>query len=818
MADLTIAKVAIENTAYHFDKLFDYLVPETMREQVKEGCRVLVPFGSGSKKRLGMVMSLAGEAELANLKSVSAVLDRAPLLNREMLLMIPWLKDRYFCTLFEAVKLLLPTGINFKIREEYSLAKAWSELEESAFTVIEWQVLQYLQSCGKPVTKDKILKTFGFLPESNVLEKLCKAGALKKESGAFRQVGDATQKMVRLRREGDEPPKLTPKQKEVVKVLTDVGTASLKEICYFTGVTPAVVNTLTAKGVAEYYESEIYRNPYAGVAEPGIPEEIRLSEDQQAAYGSLLRQYRQGKGGVSLLYGVTGSGKTLVFIRLIDEVLADGKSVIVMVPEISLTPQTISLFHERYGGKVAVFHSGLSLAERMDEWKRVKNGEAAIAVGTRSAVFAPLENIGLILLDEEQEYTYKSESSPRYHARDVAKFRCAYHKSLLLLSSATPSVESYYHAQCGRYSLCELSERYGSAKLPQVDVVDMNLELEQGNASILSSALLQALEDNLENKRQSIVLLNRRGYHTFASCKSCGHVITCPHCSISMTYHTANRRLMCHYCGYSVPFTKECPECHENSVHYSGAGTQRAEEQLQELLPKARILRLDTDSTMSRFAYERKLKQFENGEFDLIIGTQMVAKGLDFENVTLVGVLSADQALYSDDFRSSERAFDLLTQVVGRSGRGELEGKAVIQTYTPENKIIRLAAQQDYPSFFKDEIRFRKAMLYPPFADIVVVGFIGTEETKVNGASHLFLQMLGALAKREYPELPMRVLSPSPAAVVKVSNKYRYKIIIKCRNEKRFREMLAKLLTEFSGNRDFSSVTAFIDCNPDIIM
>lgn len=505
-------------------------------------------------------------------------------------------------------------------------------------------------------------------------------------------------------------------------------------------------------------------------------------------------------------------------MRLIDEVKSDGRGIIVMVPEISLTPQTIGLFHQRYGRSVAVFHSGLSLSERLDEWKRVKNGEATIAVGTRSAVFAPFENLGLIIMDEEQETTYNSESSPRYHARDVAKFRCGYNKALLVLSSATPSVESYYLAKNGRYSLNTLSERYGEAKIPQVTVTNMNLELEKGNDTILSSELLQALQENLQNKKQSIVLLNRRGYNTFASCKSCGNVITCPNCSISLTYHSANNRLMCHYCGYSVPFTKECPNCHENRVHYSGVGTQRAEQQLVELLPDARILRLDTDSTMSRFAYEKKLRLFSDGEYDIIVGTQMVAKGLDFENVTLVGVLSADQTLYGDDFRSYERAFDLLTQVVGRSGRGKFEGRAIIQTYTPENPIIQLAAEQNYPIFYEKEIAIRKAMLYPPFSDICMVGFVGTVESKVREASSVFLSLLSQLARSEFSEQPMRALNPSPALISKVNNKYRYKLIIKCRNSKRFREMISHLLIDFSAKRTYSGVTVFVDMNPDIIM
>ena len=815
---MTVAGIAVENTVYHFDKEFSYLVPPSLVSHAKAGCRVMVPFGSGNAKRQGMILTLSEQAETETLKPISAVLDLAPLLTREMLLLVSWLKERYFCTLFDAVKLLLPVGINLKIEPEFSFAGDLEKLNPADFPETEWQLLTYLSRQKKPVSRDRLLKTLGLTPDSALPEKLFKTGLLRKSSAVSRRIEDAAQKMVRLAENAVPEPKLSKKQGETAKILQDAGAVSQRELCYFAGVTPSVVNALVAKGIAEYYECEIYRNPYDAIQNPEAPAEIVLSDEQQRAFGRLLEQYQKGTGGVSLLYGVTGSGKTLVFTRLIDEVLAAGRGVIVMVPEISLTPQTVAIFHQRYGRGVAVFHSGLSLGERMDEWKRVKSGEAQIAVGTRSAVFAPLQDIGLIIMDEEQEYTYKSESAPRYQTRDVAKFRCAYHKALLLLSSATPSVESYYFASSGRYTMNCLPSRYGKAKLPEVVVADMNVEAEQGNITILSRVLKEALEENLKKQEQSIILLNRRGYNTFASCKACGHVVTCPHCSISMTYHAANRRLMCHYCGYSVPFTKECPQCRESSVHYSGFGTQRAEEQLQELLPDARILRLDTDTTMGRSAYEQKLKRFENGEYDLIVGTQMVAKGLDFENVTLAGVLSADQSLYSDDFRSFERAFDLFTQVVGRSGRGKTAGRAIIQTFTPESNIIRLAAAQDYPAFYEEEIAFRRAMLYPPFADLFVIGFVGLNEKKVCNASVSFLELLSRLAKEEYPDLPMRVLSPSPAAVARVSNRYRYKLIIKCRNDRRLRELLSRLLVQFSGERQYTDVTVFADSNPNIIM
>lgn len=813
------ARVAVENTAYHFDKAFDYLVPQELAQAARPGCRVLVPFGAANSRRLGMILEISQENETDNpIKEMVAVLDQAPLLSREGILLVPWLKERTFCTLFEAVKLLLPAGINLKLKTEYTVSREGRETDDSARPAPEQQILQYLCTQRKPVEREKLLKALGLPRDSAAPEKLFKEGLLEKSGSAVRQIKDAAQKMVRLVEGGSLPAKLTPKQKSVCKILADTGSASLKELCYFAGVTPAVVNALVTKGLVRYYEAEIYRNPYEDIEEPAQAEQIVLSGEQQAAFENLLGQYRRAAGGASLLFGVTGSGKTSVFMRLIDEVLAEGKNVIVMVPEISLTPQSLALFHRRYGKRVAVFHSGLSLSERLDEWKRVRRGEVSIAVGTRSAVFAPFENLGLIIMDEEQEYTYKSESSPRYHARDVAKFRCAYHKALLVLASATPSMESYYLAQNGRYSLNRLTARYGGAKLPEVRFVDMNQELDAGNDSIFSRELLAGLEENLKIHKQSIILLNRRGYNTFVSCKACKEVITCPNCSISLTYHAANQRLMCHYCGYSIPFTKECPVCHEDKVYYSGFGTQRAEEQLREFLPDARVLRLDTDAAMSRFAYEDKLRRFSGGEYDVIVGTQMVAKGLDFENVTLVGVLSADQALYGDDFRGYERAFDLLTQVVGRAGRGQFAGEAIIQTFTPENPVLSLAAKQDYPAFYEGEIALRKAMLYPPFADLCVIGFVGTLESKVAQASQSFMDMLRRLAESEYKREPLRVLPPSPALISKVSNKYRYKLIMKCRNSRNFRQMVAQLLAAFAKEKRFADVTAFADMNPDMIL
>lgn len=803
----SVAGIAVEKTAYSFDRIFDYRIPEKFRQQAEIGCRVLVPFGNSSKKRQGIIVSLHNE-DKENLKEISRLLDTSPVVTEEMLKTAGFMKEHYFCTFYDAVKAMLPAGINYKINVLYNAVRGCDAVP---LTIYEQKVYDYLLNQKEPVAEEQICELFDFCDKS-LLSELLSKGLIRKSEEAFRKIGDASMKMAALNEDAEfSSLKLTKKQQSVLEILQTVGSASVKEVCYYTGVTQSVVDGLVKKGLVFYYEDEIFRTPKAHTTEPAG--KLVLTDEQNNAFEEIYEKLKQDKPSVSLLYGITGSGKTSVFLRLIEESLKTGKGIIVMVPEISLTPQFINIFSSRFGKRVAVFHSGLSLGERLDEYKRVKNGLAQIAIGTRSAVFAPFEKIGLIIMDEEQESTYKSEATPRYHAREVAKFRVAQHNALLLLSSATPSVESYYNAQKGRYGLSVLKNRFGGAVLPKVEIADMNTELQQGNMTGFSSVLLENLSYNLEHGKQSILLLNRRGYNVYVSCPHCQESVTCPNCSITMTYHSANNRLMCHYCGYSIPYNDECPQCHGKGLRLSGAGTQMAEQELERMFPDASILRLDTDSTMKRFSHEKKLSAFAGGEYDILIGTQMVAKGLDFPNVTLVGVLNADQMLYADDYRSYERTFSLLTQVVGRSGRGTEKGMAVIQTFTPENNIIAMAAQQDYEKFYQGEIAIRRAMLYPPFADICMVGFVGSNQVNTVKASKEFLNSFVSLAKEKFSDMPLRVLGPSAASVLKVSNKFRYKIIIKCRNTSRFRGLLSSLLTDFDKKREFKDVTVYADMN-----
>lgn len=807
------AAVAVENTNFSFDKLYDYFVPEEMKGKVKPGCRVKVSFGHGLRQ--GMVMSVHESESIEGLKKISMLIDREPVMSEEMLGLALFMKNRCYCTLYEACQAMLPAGLSVRLTYCYSAVRD-ADPREFLLSDDERVILEHLLTKRSPVREDLLLKAFG-LRDDGLLHSLCKKGAVIRSETIKKRIADKTVKMIRLRGEAPDR-KYSPAQTEVIHTLEDIGEASVKEMSYFTGVSQAVMTNLVKLGICEFFDADPPKPAPPSEESLHTEEEIRLTDIQENAYRDILSKYESGQPGVTLLYGVTGSGKTSVFMKLVDRVSGDGRGVICMVPEISLTPQLLGKFKARFGDRVAVFHSGLPLGERLEQWKKVRDGRANIAVGTRSAIFAPLGDIGLIVMDEEQEYSYKSSRTPRFHARELAKFRCSYNKCPLVLSSATPSVESFEYARSGRYSLCRLDKRYGNAMLPHVVTADMNIEQHQGNNSGYSSILLEALEENLKSRQQSILLLNRRGHNTFIACRECQQVISCPNCSISLTYHSANHRLMCHYCGYSIPVPESCPECGSKKLRYSGAGTQKAEQELSQLFPDARILRLDTDTTMRRFAYEKKLEAFRRGEFDIMVGTQMVAKGLDFPNVTLVGVLSADGMMHGDDYRSYERTFSLLTQVVGRSGRGGLEGRAIIQTFEPNDPIIELAAAQNYDEFFKAEIALRKAMLYPPFADIAVIAFVGEDKDKTENASAVFARMLRKCLKEEYSELPIRMLGPSPAAVSRVGGKYRFRIILKFRNTSRFREMLSKLLSASCTDPAFREVTAYADVDPDTIM
>lgn len=815
-----IASVALDNTNYSFDKLYDYLIPAEAENSTFAGCRVVVPFGRGDSKRHGVILRIF-EGEADGKKEIISLLDKKNYLSKEMIDIIFFLKNRYFCTYYDALKTVLPKGINYKSDAVYFALQEKVE-DISSLESDEKSVYEYLLNSKTYKSEKKILKDFSLSSDSKVIPSLLKKGFILKDNFVHRNMLDPTQKMIRLCIDEEDfetiYSSLTAKQKSVAKLLNEVKTASLKEIMYFCSVTRAVPDALVNKGLAVYFEQEITEEYNCDATLQ--KEDIFLSSAQQKAYELVKNAYSNcDKAMCSLLFGITGSGKTQVYLKLIDDVLAVGKEVIVMVPEISLTPQTAAIFNKRYGDEVCIFHSKLSVGQRMEQWKKVKAKKAKIVVGTRSAIFAPFDDLGLIIADEEQEHTYKSEMSPRYNAIDVAKFRSSYHNSLLLLSSATPSVESFSKALNSTYLLAEIPERYGEAVLPEVITVDLRDEKNAiGNTSIISKRLKKELEANQKNGEQSILLLNRRGYNTFASCADCGEVVTCPNCSISMTYHSANHRLMCHFCGYSTTLNIECKSCHGKNITYSGFGTQKIEEELKKAVPDARVLRMDTDSTLSKFSHEKMLSAFSKGEYDILIGTQMVAKGFDFENVTLAAVINADQALYNYDYRCSENTFDLITQVVGRAGRGSKKGRAVIQTTTPDNPIIKLASAQDYKAFYKTEIAMRKLMIYPPFCDLCLIACISTSEAGAANTSKKVFDIIRNYNKGDFNDLKIMILGPAPAKLAKANNKYRYRLIIKCKNTKRLREMISKTLIDISKQKEYKNTTVFADINPVDIM
>ncbi len=817
MPNQLAVQIAVEQAAFSFDKLYTYAWPLDLGEP-QVGVRVLVPFGNGNHRRQGLVMALVDKTEIKRLKPVFSVIDKEPLLSEEMLALAQFMQERTFCTLFDAVRAMLPTGLYMRIRSVLTPAPDVLPEVLEALTPDERQILACVAKAPDGMEQDVLLKRLGLEADAPALCHLLELGVLCRGEDAFRYLGDATVRTVRLKEwPSDLPlPKLTEKQQSVLSLLEDVGAASVKEVGYFTGVTSAVITALVNKGLVEIYDAEVLRSPYKNVAESPSPQSKTLNSCQTVAYNSLCELYEQPNAAAALLYGVTGSGKTAVYMNLIDRVLLDNKQVIVLVPEISLTPQMMDLFIAKYGCHVAVLHSGLAIGERMDEWKRIRRGDARIVVGTRSAVFAPCGDIGLIIMDEEQEHTYKSESTPRYHARDIARFRCAHHKALLVLTSATPSLESYQAAMDNRYTLVTLPDRYGEVQLPQVEVVDMRTE--SGGDGVISERLRQEMQTCLDNGQQVILLLNRRGFHTQLSCRSCGYVFACPSCSISMTYHRANNRLMCHYCGHTQSVPLHCPQCESDKIRFAGLGTQRVEQELSELFPDIPVLRMDTDTTMSRFSYDKNFRAFAEGKYRIMIGTQMVAKGLDFPHVGLVGVLSADQSLYADDFRSFETTFALLTQVIGRAGRRKTQGKAIVQTYTPDNPIIALSASQDYVGFYNLEIAARRMMRYPPYADIFLFGFVGVDESQVRQASRRLLQQLRHAAMTDYADLPMIALDPTPASVLRVAGKYRYKLLVKAKNTTRMRTLVRELLHTFHEQPEHRQVTVYADINPTVML
>ena len=823
---LEYAKVYLLDNPYFLDKAFEYYIPPEFRGRIERGDFVTVPFGTSNRRCLGLCVELCETPEdpKVNYKPVVSVCDRSVSLDEEMLGLCFFLKEQTLCTVGDAVRAMIPASALSRLEEVYRFVGMGDRPNKKELDSVTLHICEFIRKKGS--VRFSLLKSnFGPAAEPTV-KKLLSVGLIEKDfevrssqgkSEYFVNLDISFEEADRIIK-GDGDIKLrSANHLAILKYLFDTETEEIREmdLCAASGTTTAHVSALCDKGILRRERVSIDRSLIPAASKRR--ESPDLNEEQSKAYETLCQLYASHEPKAALLFGVTGSGKTSVMMKTIDRVLDDGKGVILLLPEISLTPQTLEIFCSRYGDRVAIIHSGLSAGERFDTYRRIRQGGADVVIGTRSAVFAPLPDLGLIIIDEEQEHTYKSDMNPKYHTRDVARYRCAKAKCLMLLASATPSFETYKKAKDGAYTLIKLKSRYGNARLPKVTIADMRTEA-GGAVSPLGTLLCQRLLEGQKKKEQSILFLNRRGYNSFLSCRSCGEAIRCPECSVSMAYHTVGKgydkgELRCHWCGRRLPLPSACPSCNSEHLAKMGFGTQRIEQERSELLTDSTVLRMDTDSTASRYSYEDILGKFRRREADVLLGTQMVTKGHDFPDVTLVGVLLADASLYLDDYRAAERTFSMLTQVIGRAGRSEKQGEAVIQTNNPDSECIRLAAAQDYETFYENEIRLRKALVFPPYCDIALLTLTSPDEKELLRASNLLSEMLNKALSGDYSDVPTVRYGPFEAPVYKVEGKYRMRTVIKCRLNKRSRALFSYILTEFSRS-GVKGLSLSVDFNP----
>ena len=810
-----IGKIAVSAANFAIDKPYSYRIPEGM--QVLPGQRVLLPFGRANKRTEGIVLTVENGDE-SKLKPIEQCLDEEPLLTQRQLRLAAFLRERYFCTFYDAIRAMLPAGLWFQTKQSFALTEDTSWKEKAIRKEHALDILQLLENLGgtveEPVLRNLILEEEEL---HDVISYLAKKKWITAHTDYLRRTSDKTEKIATLASSPEEAmefashrPKSASMQKQVLELLCSLGSVSVKELCYFTGASTATVNRLEKLGYLTLSERPVLRCREIRPAELDGP--LVLNPEQQSCFEGLALQMEQPQPGIALLYGVTGSGKTSVYIKLIQKALEQEKNAMLLVPEIALTPQLLGLMAAYFGEQVAVLHSSLSAGERYDQWKRVRSGDAKVVVGTRSAVFAPCSP-GLIILDEEQEHSYKSENAPRYDAREVAIWRGAKENALVLLGSATPSIESMYRAKNGVYRLYTLKERFNGRPLPEVEIVDMREEMKMGNDLSLSVPLRHGILDAHRAGKQTILLLNRRGNSRALVCVDCRETPECPRCSVRLTYHSANNRLMCHYCGYSQPNPERCPSC-GGPLKTIGTGTQKVQEEMEFLFPDLSTTRMDADTVSAVNTHEKILEQFQREKIPVLIGTQMVAKGLNLPEVTLVGVLDADLSLYTGGYRAGETTFNMLTQVVGRAGRGDAEGRAVIQTLVPEHQVIKLAASQNYDGFYNLEIQLRQMQNAPPFGDIATVTFIGQEETAVLRGGAKFRDSLNSCLRQEaYREERCTVLGPAPCVVPKINYHFRYQLTLRCRMTKSLRLLLSYLLREFSKDKANRGVNAYVDVN-----
>lgn len=804
---MAVAKVIVDVPAKQTNRPFDYAIPERLRSVLLPGMRVIVPFGP--RKVQGFVIDIVAESQFSKLREIIELMDIEPVLNKELLMLSDWLTEKTLCYKISAFQVMLPPALKAKYEKKVRLKNRSKVAMLSPF-------LQSLFSNNDVIKWEEVSKG----NELSVIQKEIANGVLEVLYEVKERVKKKTIKMIapsvaneELQAIRSEFPNRSVKQLKLIDYFIEHSEPIEKQkIMSIVGVSSGVIKGLLEKGILTEQSKEIYRDPYRDRdIERTTP--LELTNDQSQAIQPILAAIEEKKHDVFLLYGVTGSGKTEVYLQSIQRVLEDGREGIVLVPEISLTPQMVNRFKGRFGDLVAVLHSGLSVGEKYDEWRKIQRKEVKVVVGARSAIFAPFENLGIIIIDEEHETSYKQEDNPRYHARDVAIERAKRYKCPVVLGSATPSLETFARAKKGVYQLLTLSKRMNERSLPTVKIVDMREELREGNRSMFSRDLHEKLQNRLERKEQTVLFLNKRGHSSFVMCRDCGLVLQCPNCDISLTYHRFNEQMKCHYCGFEAGVPTICPECSSDHIRYFGTGTQKVEEEIAKIFPEAKVIRMDVDTTSRKGAHEKLLTEFQEGHADILLGTQMIAKGLDFPNITLVGVLSADTMLHLPDFRSSEKTFQLLTQVSGRAGRHELAGEVVIQTYTPEHYSIELAGQQDYDQFYQREMMIRKIHKYPPFYYIALITVSHEELMKaVDVTEKITKYIKSRLSKAAV------VLGPVASPIPRLNNRYRYQCLIKYKREPKLTETLKAILDLHQQDMHNSGLQIAIDKNPYILM
>lgn len=808
-----IAEVVLNSNTKATDKIYHYLIPDNFLDSVKVGTRVIVPFGRGNKPKEAYVVNITATTDFSSLKEIAEICDSYSYFDSSAVELARFMVHRYFCTFISAIKCMIPVGVGTVFKKTVSLV---TPLSEENMNYIEHSVKAsqiYSILLDGPCTFDKLSDIIPQNNLSSILASLKKRGIVTVEESALAGLKDTTKKRVCLNMDYEEissaidiMSKKAPARARCLEILLDEHDMFLSDLLEYARTSKSVVDYLEQNGYVNIYES-IEREDILNINYEENSERHILNEEQQKTKEKVLESISSGTKATYLLNGVTGSGKTEVYLELIEKTISLGKEAVFLVPEISLTPQMVKQVTSRFGERVAVIHSSLTQKQRYEQWKKINEGEVDVVVGARSAVFAPFKNIGLFIVDEEHENTYKSEFSPKYNAIEIAKFRAKQTSAVVLLASATPLVESTFKAESGKYIPLYMTKRANEAPLPDTYIVDMREEMSNGNMSIFSEKLICEIAYNLEYGQQTILFLNRRGFSSFVSCRKCGYVPQCPNCNLSLTYHKSVNKMICHYCDYAENLPKICPKCQSKYIKHFGIGTQKVADEINELFPSARVIRMDADTTSARASHEKLLNSFKNKEADILIGTQMITKGLDFENVTLVGIVAADMSLNVDDYRASERTFDLITQVTGRAGRGKIKGRAVIQTYNPDNETIVSAANQDYDSFYRDEIELRKILIYPPFCEFINFIFTSEKKSVAYKTAVGFYNRLKKILNNEVIFYPL-----GEAPLFKINNNYRYRFLIKTRYSESLYNRINELYTEYVSKKDSSKIT--VDVNP----